>query len=132
MIRKASPIALAPVEQAMQGADIGPLRRLRIETVAGAILMSPRVTKNGSRARGPFLIRFEQPFSMLEEPPIPEPMMTPLLSPSMGECRSPQSSKANSDAATAKWVKRSIGAAAFLSIHRSGSKSLTSAATLDG
>jgi hypothetical protein len=47
-------MALAPVEQAMQGADKGPLRPLRMETMAGAMLMSTRVTMNGSRARGPF------------------------------------------------------------------------------
>ena len=66
--------------------------------------------------------------SIVEKPPIPEPMNAPTSSAFSSVICSFESSMANCAAAMANWMKRSIFLTSFFSIQLSGSKPWTSAA----
>ena len=57
MSRAASPMACAPVEQAVTTEWFGPFRPKRIETLPDAMLMMRPGMKNGLTRRGPFSCR---------------------------------------------------------------------------
>src|ERR1700733_8547636 len=98
---------------------------------AARFTMVPGI-KNGEILRGP-------PFSMAlcsrsitSNPPIPEPMCTPTRSAFAGPIFSPECCSASWVAASAKWIKRPILRASFLSMKFSGLKFFTSAANVTG
>ena len=78
--RAASPIACAPVEQAVTTAWFGPCRPKRIEIWPLARLMSADGMKNGLTRRGPPFSRMSVVSAMALSPPMPEPIMTPARS----------------------------------------------------
>ena len=85
--------------------------------------------KNGETLRGPPLSSASCSRSMVMNPPMPEPMKTPMSGAFVrGDRRAPQSSIANCEAAMAYWMKRSIFLISFFSMNCSGSNPLTSAA----
>src|SRR3984957_2002963 len=69
---------------------------------------------------------------MTSKPPMPEPMWTPTRSLFSSVTFRPEWAIASAEAARAKWMKRPILRASFLSMKRRGSKSLTSAAKRTG
>ena len=69
---------------------------------------------------------------MISNPPMPEPMKTPTRSAFSGVIWRPDWAMASWVAAKAKWMKRPILRASFLSTKFSGSKFLTSAAKVTG
>ena len=77
MIFKASPIACAPVAQAVAGAGARPLAPKRIETCPAARLTMRPGMKNGEIRLGPRSIILVCISSMSGSPPMPEPMITP-------------------------------------------------------
>ena len=68
------------VVQAVQVASFGPLAWCRILTCPAARFTIAEGIKNGDILRGPPLSRFECSRSMTSNPPIPEPMLTPVRS----------------------------------------------------
>ena len=81
-----------------------------------AMLMSSLDTKNGFRPWGPFSVSLKYPSSIVLDPPMPEPMMTPARFLSKGNESSPASLTAIVDAAIPNCEKRSMRSADFLSI----------------
>ena len=77
MISKASPIACADAEQAVQVAEFGPLAPNRIDTWPAARLMIAEGMKNGEILRGPPSSSALCSRSMVVNPPMPEAMNTP-------------------------------------------------------
>src|SRR4051794_6048859 len=71
MISKASPIACADAEHAVQVAEFGPLAPKRMETWPAARLMMAAGMKNGERRRGPPSRRALCPRSLAVNPPLP-------------------------------------------------------------
>src|SRR6185503_13638413 len=128
MISKASPMACADAEQAVQVAEFGPLAPNRIDTWPAARLMMADGMKNGELLRGPPSSSALCSRSMVVNPPIPDAMNTPIRRDSSGVTVSVASSIANCDAAIAYWMKTSIFLTSFFSRNRSGSKSFTSPA----
>src|SRR3954470_4503749 len=128
MISKASAIACADAEQAVQVAEFGPRAPNRIDTWPAARLMIADGMKNGEILRGPPSSRALCSRSMVVNPPIPEAMNTPTRRDSAGVMVRPESSIANCDAAIAYWMKMSIFLTSFFSMYASGSKRFTSPA----
>ena len=77
MISKASPMACAEAEQAVQVAEFGPLALNRIDTWPAARLMIDAGMKNGEMRRGPPSRSALCSRSMVLKPPMPEAMKTP-------------------------------------------------------
>src|SRR5271156_330342 len=98
---------------------------------AARFTMVPGI-KNGEILRGPPCSIAVCSRSITSKPPIPEPMCTPTRSAFSGPIFSPECIIASWVAASAKWMKRPILRASFLSINRSGSKFFTSAANVTG
>ena len=74
MIRNESPTAWAPVVQAVQVAELGPLAPVRIETQPEARLTMAAGMKNGLILRGPPFRSASCSRSMVAKPPMPLPM----------------------------------------------------------
>src|ERR1700761_3534703 len=88
--------------------------------------------KNGEILRGPPWSMALCSRSITSNPPMPEPMFTPTRSAFNGPIFKPEWAMASWDAASAKWMKRPILRASFLSIKSSGLKPFTSAANVTG
>src|SRR5271154_70348 len=88
--------------------------------------------KNGEILRGPPLSMAVCSRSITSNPPMPEPMCTPTRSAFDESIFKPECKSASCDAASAKWMKRPILRASFLSIKSSGLKFFTSAANVTG
>ena len=101
MNSKASPMACADAEHAVQVAEFGPFAPNRMETWPAARLMIADGMKNGEILRGPPLSSALCSRSMVLKPPIPEAMKTPTSVPSLPSVGRPASSRANSEAAIA-------------------------------
>src|ERR1700722_16774423 len=86
--------------------------------------------KNGEIFRGPPLSMAVCSRSITSNPPMPEPMCTPTRSAFEESIFRPECRRASWDAASAKWMKRPILRASFLSIKSSGLKPFTSAANV--
>src|SRR3954466_6683742 len=80
IIRAASPIECAPVEQAVTTAWLGPMSPCLIETWPDMRLINRPCTKCGLTRPGPFSCRTMLSFSMPGSPPIPDPIETPARS----------------------------------------------------
>src|ERR1700689_5265519 len=88
--------------------------------------------RNGEILRGPPWSMALCSRSITSNPPIPEPMCTPTRSAFSGPIFSPECCSASWVAASAKWIKRPILRASFLSTKFSGLKPFTSAANVTG
>src|SRR3954466_9303381 len=128
MISKASPIACADAEHAVQVAEFGPLAPKRMETWPAARLMMAAGMKNGEMRRGPPSSSALGSRSSVGTPPIPEAMNTPVRVAISALTFRFASSIANCDAAMASWMKMSIFLTSFFSMNWSGSKFFTSPA----
>src|SRR3954453_19442544 len=128
MISKASPIACADAEQAVQVAEFGPLAWKRMETWPAARLMIDAGMKNGEIRRGPPSRRALCSRSMVLNPPMPEAMKTPTRAAFASVTVTAASSIAHCAAAIAYWMKTSIFLTSFLFTNLSGSNPLTSPA----
>ena len=107
--RAASPIAWAPVEQAVTTAWFGPLKPYLIETLPEAKLIRLDGMKNGLMRRGPLSCSVIAPSVMPGSPPIPEPIMQPVRSRSSSSSGvQPESSTAIVAAAMAKMMNWSM------------------------
>ncbi len=95
MISKASPIACAEAEHAVQVAELGPWRRTGSETWPAARLMIADGMKNGEILRGPPSSNALCSRSMVVNPPMPDAMNTPTRGPSSRVITKPESSIAN-------------------------------------
>ena len=80
IIRAASPIECAPVEQAVTTAWLGPISPYLIETWPEMRLISRPWTKCGLTRPGPFSASTSDSLSMPGRPPMPEPIETPARS----------------------------------------------------
>src|ERR1700677_3470261 len=128
MMRNESPTECALVVHAVAVASFGPLAPKRIETWPAARFTIAAGIKKGEILRGPPSIRAECSRSMMSNPPIPDPMCTPIRSSFSGVTFQPDILNASSAAASARWMKRPIFFTSFFSTKFSGSKFLTSAA----
>src|SRR5262245_19630257 len=128
MISKASPMAWADAEQAVQVAEFGPRAPKRIDTCPAARLMIADGMKKGEILRGPPSSRARCSRSMVVNPPMPEAMKTPIRLLFSAVTLKQASSIANCDAAIAYWMKTSIFLTSFFSMNLSGSKPRTSPA----
>ncbi len=72
--RKESPMACAPLVQAVAVAELGPLAPVRMETQPEARLMMVAGMKNGEMRPGPFSSRFLCSRSITSNPPMPLPI----------------------------------------------------------
>src|SRR5580704_1708484 len=107
--RDASPIACAPVEQAVTTAWFGPLKPYLIETLPDARLIRFDGMKNGLIRRGPLSCSVIAPSVMPGSPPMPEPIITPVRSSSSSSSGAqPESSTAIAAAAIAKMMNWSM------------------------
>src|ERR1700677_2624512 len=88
--------------------------------------------KKGEILRGPPCSMALCSRSITSNPPIPEPMCTPTRSAFAGPIFSPECRIASWVAASAKWIKRPILRASFLSMKSNGLKFFTSAAKVTG
>src|ERR1700722_4349622 len=88
--------------------------------------------KNGEIFRGPPWSMALCSRSITSNPPIPDPMCTPTRSAFSGPIFRPECVSASWAAASAKWMKRPILRASFLSMKSNGSKPFTSAANVTG
>src|SRR5271155_1878935 len=88
--------------------------------------------KNGEILRGPPCSIALCSRSITSNPPIPDPIFTPTRSAFHGPIFKPEWVMASWAAASAKWMKRPILRASFLSIKSSGLKFFTSAANVTG
>ena len=77
----AKPMLWVPVVQAVTVAKLGPLKPYMMARLPAIMLMMVLGTKNGDSLRGPESISFWWFSSMLVNPPMPEPMATPMRSP---------------------------------------------------
>ena len=80
MNRAASPMACAPVEQAVTAEWFGPFSPWRIETWPLTKLISDAGMKNGLTRRGPLFSRMSVVSAIVCRPPMPEPICTPARS----------------------------------------------------
>src|SRR6266567_5682919 len=96
------------------------------------MLMMVAGMKKGDILRGPPASRLACSRSIISNPPMPEPMKTPTRSAISGVISRPDWARASCVAAKAKWMKRPILRASFLSTKLSGSKFLTSQANVTG
>ena len=101
MISKASPMACAEAEHAVQVAELGPLAPNRMETWPAARLMMAAGMKNGEMRRGPPSSRALCSRSIVVNPPMPDAMKTPVRVAVSGLTFSVASSIANCAAAIA-------------------------------
>src|SRR5262245_37480086 len=99
-------MACAEAEQAVQVAELGPLAPKRIETWPDARLMMADGMKNGDTFRGPPLSSASCSRSMVMNPPMPEPIYTPMFGALAAVISRRLSSIANCAAAIAYWMKR--------------------------
>ena len=77
IMRAASPIECAPVEQAVTTAWFGPISPYLIETCPEIRLISRPWTKWGLTRRGPFSARTSDSLSIPGRPPMPDPIEQP-------------------------------------------------------
>ena len=75
-------------------AKLGPLRPYLIDILPETILMIEEGTKKGEILFGPFSLKRSAVFSIVDRPPIPAPMATPILSALDSVTSSPLSSNA--------------------------------------
>ena len=81
MIRRAaSPMAWAPVEQAVTTAWFGPLKPKRIDTWPDTRLISAPGIKKGDTRFGPRSLISTAVSAIEVSPPIPDPIITPVRS----------------------------------------------------
>ena len=73
-----SPIAWAPVAQAVTTAWFGPLKPYLIDTWPEARLISALGMKNGETLRGPLRCNSTAVSAIALRPPMPEPIRTPV------------------------------------------------------
>ena len=128
MILNESPMACAPVVQAVATAELGPLAPVRMEMWPLAKLTMAAGMKNGEILDGPPSRYFLCSRSIASKPPMPLPMKTPISSAFEGSIFNPAIDNASSLAAMANIMKRASFLISFFSIHRPGSKSFTSPA----
>ncbi len=124
----ASPMALAPVAQAVTTAMFGPRRPNWIATCPAPVSGSIIGIRNGLTQRGPRVRSFSASSSSVPIPPTPVPMTTPIRSRLASLIARRESASACAAATTANCVKRSIRRASRRLSSASGSKPLTSAA----
>ncbi len=79
IILDASPIACAPVEQAVTTEWFGPLKPYLILTCPDNKLISADGIKKGLTFLGPFAFSNSVVLAMVSKPPMPEPRITPVL-----------------------------------------------------
>ena len=79
IILEASPIAWAPVEQAVTTEWFGPLNPYLILTCPDNKLINAEGIKKGLIFLGPFVSSKRVVLAMVSKPPIPEPSITPVL-----------------------------------------------------
>ena len=121
--RAASPIAWAPVEQAVTTAWFGPLKPNRIDTCPLTRLMSEPGMKNGDTRLGPRSLISTAVSAIEVSPPIPDPIITPVRSFSSSDGSSQPASRTACTAAAIPYrmksstLRRSLG-----SIQSSGLK----------
>ncbi len=108
MVRKASPMALAALAQAVATAVLGPRKPYVIDNVPLAALTIIFGTRNAETRSGPLFSSLASCSSISCKPPIPEPMITPQRNKSSLEKSSPLWRTASMPATSANWVKRSI------------------------
>ncbi len=101
---------------------------MRIETQPAARFTIAAGMKNGLILRGPPFMSASCSRSMVANPPMPLPMMTPTAARLGGSTVNAASFKARSEAAIANWMKRSTFLTSFFSIQWRGSKPFTSQA----
>ena len=121
--RLASPIACAPVEQAVTTAWFGPFSPCSIDTYPEARLIRRPGMKNGDTLRAPLSFMRTAVSAIPERPPMPEPIRVPVAqrSSSVEGCQS-ASSSACLAALIAKMMKSSTLRWSFGSIHWSALK----------
>ena len=103
--RDASPIACAPVEHAVTTEWFGPLKPYLIDTWPEIRLINAPGTKNGLTRRGPFSSINTAVLAIEFNPPIPEPIKTPVRSRSSFSVGiQPESSTACWAAAKPNWM----------------------------
>ena len=76
--RAASPMACAPVEQAVTTAWFGPLKPYLMDSCPEAKLINADGIKNGEIRRGPFSCSSTAVSAIAFNPPMPEPISTPV------------------------------------------------------
>ena len=79
IILEASPIACAPVEQAVTTEWLGPLKPYLILTCPDKRLINAEGIKKGLTFLGPFEIISSVVLAIVSSPPIPDPSITPVL-----------------------------------------------------
>ena len=120
----ASPIACPAVAHALTGPNDGPCALTWIATSPAAMFpMAPGI-KNGETRPAPFAAKLSACSKSVVAPPSPEPMMVavPSACASLSRAGSPAELSASSDAAIAKWAKRSSRLICFASRMSEGSK----------
>src|ERR1700733_4559111 len=132
MVRKALPTECALVVHAVDVASFGPSAPYRMPAWPAARVTIVPGIKNGEILRGPPCSMALCSRSITSNPPIPEPMCTPTRSAFAGPIFSPECCIASWVAASAKWIKRPILRASFLSMKSNGLKFFTSAAKVTG
>ena len=75
----ASPIACAPVEHAVTTAWFGPLKPCFIDTCPEIRFIKHEGIKNGETLRGPRSCNVREVSAIVDKPPTPEPIITPVL-----------------------------------------------------
>ncbi len=121
-------MALLDEAQADTAVWVGPRTPSFIEMRPGAILLMSIGMKKGDSRSGPCSLITLVCCSMVVMPPMPDPMMTPMVSRFASVISKPESATASCAAIQANWAKRSILRASFLPMIAAGSKSRTSAA----
>ena len=117
---------LCPAEEQAETIDkLGPLKPYLIATVPEAMLIIEPGTKKGEILFGPFSFNTREFFSIVSNPPMPEPMETPILSKSCSSKLIPESLIASAVAANPNWIKGSSLRESLGSIFSFLSKSLT-------
>ena len=100
----ASPMASLALEQADVGERLGPRAPRWMLTCPLAMLGSSIGTTNGLRRSGPRSSMTRKPWFVVEMPPMPVPIITPVRAPSAPAPVRPACPAASAAAATAKWL----------------------------
>ena len=116
MARKASPMALVALAQAVTTAALGPRRPNSMESCPLAALAISLGMVKAETLSGPFSSSRLCWASISCRPPIPEPTMTPQRNGSSLEKSMPASRTASMPATMANWVKRSSRFASLASM----------------
>jgi hypothetical protein len=80
IMRIATPMAWAPVVQALTVARLGPVMPRSMEICPEIMLMIEDGTKKGETRRGPLACSVRHSSSMVPMPPMPEPTQMPMRS----------------------------------------------------